>query len=210
MNPPALTQFRRQHGRRIGVALALLASLGFVFFSITRLLNAQRNTAALNVTIQRLSREVDLMGRELNFTNAPQTFEELRDTEQSLLVSASGLTNWVEELQRQGVPLVLEIGAQLGTPFKGALADRGLEIVPVTVTLTPPKDVSAARSTYQRLLQFLHHVSLQTPRVDLVDLEIATGPGGIEGATAVLNVWVGEAVPVVASTGPAGKGEDQP
>ncbi len=210
MNPPALTQFRRQHGRRIGVALALLASLGFVFFSITRLLAAQRNTAAINVTIQRLNREVDLMGRELSSTNAPQTFEELRDTEQSLLVSAAGLTNWVEELQRQGVPLVLEIGAQLGTPFKGALADRGLEIVPVTVTLTPPKDVSAARSTYQRLLQFLHYVSLQTPRVDLVDLEIATGPGGIEGATAVLNVWVGEAAPVVASTGPAGQGEDQP
>lgn len=205
MNPTAFTQFRRHHGRRLGVALALVASLGFVFFSVTRLLAAQRGTGAANGNVQRLTREVDLMARELNSTNAPQTFEELRDTEQSLLVTAAGLTNWVTQIHQQGVPLVLEVSTQVGTPFKGALAERGLEIVPVTVNLVPPKDLPAARSTYQRILQFLHFVSLQTPRVDLVELQVDTGPGGIESATAVLHVWVGDAAPVVAQTTAAPK-----
>lgn len=199
MRPSRFTQLRRQHGRRLVVAVALLLSLALVSFSITRLLRAQRESKQINVTIQRLSREIEAMNRELDTTNAPMAFEALRLEEQSLLVSSNDLSGWTEQLAQQGVPLVFDVTPQVGTPFTGALAERGLKIFPVTVDLVPPKGIMAVNPPYQRLLQFLHGVSRQTPRVDLVELTVAAEAGGIERATAVYNVWVGEAGPTLAA-----------
>ncbi len=202
MRPSRFTQIRRQHGRRLVVAVALLLSLALVSFSITRLLRAQRESKQINVTIQRLSREIEAMNRELDTTNAPLAFEALRLEEQSLLVSSNELSSWAEQISQQGVPLVFDITPQVGTPFTGALAERGLKIFPVTVDLVPPKSIMAVNPPYQRLLQFLHGVSRQTPRVDLVELTVSAETGGIERASAVYNVWVGEAGPILAAATP--------
>ncbi len=99
MRPSRITLFRRQHGRRILVALALIVSLGLLSYSITRLLGAQREATLVNGNIQRLTREIEQMDRELNSTNAPQTFEALRQEEQSLLVTSAGLADWTEQLR---------------------------------------------------------------------------------------------------------------
>lgn len=203
MRPSRITLFRRQHGRRILVALALVVSLGLLSYSITRLLGAQREATLVNGNIQRLTREIEQMDRELNSTNAPQTFEALRQEEQSLMLTSAGLADWTEQLRQQGVPLVLDVNAQAGAPFAGALAERGLKIVPVTVDLNPPKGILAVKPPYQRLLQFLHNLTQQTARVDLVELNVSAESGGIERASAVLNVWVGEAAPTVAAVKPA-------
>jgi len=199
MRPSRFTQLRRQHGRRLVVAVAILLSLGLVSFSITRLLRAQRESKQINVTVQRLSREIEAMNRELDTTNAPMTFEALRLEEQSLLVSSNALSNWTEQLAQQAVPLVFDVTPQVGTPFTGALAERGLMIVPVTLELVPPKGIMAVNPPYQRLLQFFHGVSRQTPRVDLIELTVSAEAGGIEHATAIYNVWVGEAGPALAA-----------
>ncbi len=195
MKPVRLAAFRRRHGTRILVALGLIASLAFLSHSVTRLLRSQKEAQVVNVQIQRLNREVELMGRELNTTNAPQTFEELRSEEQRLLVNQTEFAKWTEQLIEHGVPLVLDVDAQAGAPVAGPLSERGVRIIPVTLELAPAKGISAVKPTYQRLLQFLHSVSQQAPRIDLVDLRVSAGPGGIERATAVLNVWVGDPPP---------------
>lgn len=209
MKPSRFDSLRRRHGKRVLVAVAIVASLGFLSHSVTRLLRAQREAHVVNGTIQRLNREVELMGRELNTTNAPQTFEALRNEEQKLVVNQADLNNWIDQLRQQGIPLVLDVDAQAGTPVSGPLAERGLRIVPVTLELSPPKGIVAVKPTYQRLLQFLNSVSLQTPRVDLVELRVAADSGTIERATAVLNVWVTDATPAT-TIAAATSGEAKP
>lgn len=200
MRPSRFTQLRRQHGRRLVVALALLVSLGLLSLSISRLLRVQKESKAANAKIQRLSREIETMARELDAAAGPQAFEALRLEEQSLLVSSNELAGWTEQMVQQGVPTVFDVTPQSGTAIAGALAERGLRIVPVTVDLVPPKNIMAVRSPYQRLLQFLSGVSRQRPRVDLVELNVTAEAAGIERATAVLNVWVGDTGPSLAAT----------
>lgn len=209
MKPSRFAAVRRRHGKRVLVAVAIVASLGFLSHSVTRLLRSQREAQVVNHTIQRLNREVELMGRELNTTNAPQTFEALRNEEQKLVVNQADLNGWIDQLRQQGVPLVLDVEAQTGTPVPGPLAERGLRIVPVTLELAPPKGIAAVKPTYQRLLQFLNSVSRQTPRVDLVELRVTADSGAIDRATAVLNVWVAEATPAT-TIAAATSGETKP
>jgi hypothetical protein len=209
MKPSRLAAFRRQHGTRVLVAVALLASLGFLSHSVTRLLRAQREAQSVNVNMQRLNREIEVMGRELNTTNAPQAFEALRHEEQRLLVSQLDLTNWTGQLRQQGIPLVFDLDTQTGSPATNHLAEQRVQTIPVTVELVPAKGIIAVKPTYQRLLQFLQSIAEQTPRVDLVELRVSAESGAIDQATAVLHVWVGEPAPAIAATTPP-KTEAQP
>lgn len=198
MRPTPFTLFRRQHGKRLLLLVAFLASLPLLCWTIARVLRVQREVKTVNANIQRLIRETELMSQELSLTNAPQAFEALRREEQRLLVSPEALTAWTERLQQECVPLVLEATPQVGNAVNSTVADRGFKVIPVTFELVPPKGILAAKPTYHRLLQFLNTVAQETPRVDLVEFTVQAESGAIERATVGLHVWVGEAAPPLA------------
>jgi hypothetical protein len=176
------------------VCVLLVAALGLLYWSYSRLVPLQQQARTLGDRVAKLNQDIAVMENKYS----PQTLDMLARrfqlAGQLLFGEEEALTTWFAALQRQLVPLALEASAEFGQPTSRGRTNFAVAVVPATLTLNlePAADLGSIRSPYARVLGLLNELGGQTQRVDIVELEVTAGTNSINRVRTVVELWAGE------------------
>lgn len=174
---------------RAALLVGVGGSLWAIWWSVNRLRTVQTQSAAVSQQVSRISTEIDIMQAEWPTSKTQEVARRFTQARDQLFQDADALSAWRDVLQREAVPLALEVEIGFnGTRF-APVGDQGFTLMESRLGLVPAVDVPSTRPTYQRVLDLGHRLVTQTQRLDLVELEVHGGTRSISEATAVVELW---------------------
>lgn len=187
------TRARRQQLLRWLERAALLIGVGgslwLIWWSVNRLRVVQTRSAAVSQQVSRISTEIDLMQADWPSAKTQEVALRFTQAREQLFQDADALSAWRDSLQREAVPLALEVEIGFHGTRLAPVGDQGFTLMQARVDLAPAADIPSTRPPYQRVLDLGHQLVTQTQRLDLVELEVHGGTRSISQATAVVELW---------------------
>jgi hypothetical protein len=179
---------------RVVLVLLVFGSLTMVWWSIQRLKPRQKAVAELNVTVNKLSGEVDQMETRWSKQEVEQILRKNSQVGDVLFVGQPALESWLANLREQVVPMALDLKADFGQAAADPAASNKVFTVPATVSVDvkPAPGIDAIRTPYERVLRLSQRLAGQAKRADLVEMSVVGGSNSISRAVVVLNLWAGE------------------
>jgi HAMP domain-containing protein len=178
---------------RVGIAAALLISMGMAWWTLTReLVPLQRQSQALSLTMSRLNYEVDGLERKWGKDEVEQIRSGFKRLRSELFANEEAMGEWVNRLDEAAGPLTLYLNIELGKPSPQVTNEVQVSVVPASISIEVRPMPGATESPYQRLLRFGQQLGTEGKRADLSELRVIGGTSSITRALLVFNLWAGD------------------
>lgn len=174
---------------RVLYVLPFAAAAGLFWWNLNRLRPLVKETTAVSARMSRIASQIDQMELVRQRMERDQVTERYQETLRRYIDSEDALKDWMAEVREKAVPLALLIKMELGEPEIRILGELTLNVIPVRIEIVPNEDVTSARSTYQRTLEFCQFVASHQRRADVSELSVGGGTGAVTQAVLSLHLW---------------------
>lgn len=175
--------------QRLGLFLVVGAALLVIYWSVNRLLETQRQGAALDQQFARLTGDIELMQTRWSEAKTADLQRRVADARQELFEGAPAVQAWEESIRAEAVPLALDAEIAFTGTRQETMGDQHLTLMQATIDLAPAEGVASERSSYRRVLDFSQRLAAQSRRLDLLELSVQGGSNSVGRARAVVELW---------------------
>ncbi|MCC7375591.1 MAG: hypothetical protein IT581_13120 [Verrucomicrobiales bacterium] len=176
-------------------ALLLLvgsASIAVIWWSISRLQKAQRESAVAGLNASRIANEVDLMQGQWTGQRTQDLGLRFTSARDSLFGDAPELAAWRAAIEEKAIPLAFQTNVRFTGSRTQAVGQTSIAFVQVALDIVPTAGVPGVRSAYQRLVELAHHIATQPKRVDLSELSIESVSNVMTHASMTIDLWAAD------------------
>lgn len=196
MKPPVASKEAAQQRRilwaiaqRLGLLLAIGVSLLTAWWSVNRLIEAQRQTAALDQQVARLNSDIERMHATWSATRIAEVDARFSQAQENLFDGAEALNAWQNDILEASIPLALDTVIQFKETRPASIGAQDLTVMSADVDLAPAPGVASDRTSYRRILHLAQRLTSQPRRLDLVELAVQGGSNSVRHASARLELW---------------------
>lgn len=197
MNTPATRAKKTSRARPLAmqflerglVAFAIIGSLLSVWWSINRLTRFQQQSSTVTQQASRISTEIELMEAQLAPGKTQEVALRFDKARRDLFAGGESVAAWRDALNEDAVPLALQTQLTIDGTSTSNVGDHLVTLIKATVEITPSPDVPSSQSGFERVLSFVHQLTTQTQRVDLLELRVQGGSNSVDRAFAAVELW---------------------
>lgn len=190
---------------RVIVVVVLLGSLILAWWAFAlRFVPLQKRARDLNLSVTRLSSEVDALERRWPKEEAEAVRVRYKELHTQLFADSAALEAWKTRLEEMAKPLGLQATFEFGATTPQLTNDYKVAVIPANVSLEVTPVLNAEDTPYQRLLRLGQKLAAEGKRSDLAEMTLNGGPLSITKAQLVFNLWAGEEPPDIGGVAPAG------